>query len=95
MSRRRRLDLHRPELARLAPDLPKTLDQGFNFRIAGPDRDMHRDGGALLRSDTVGGDRPVRAAQEHPAPDEGEGPEQDAQRQLDDGIQRTFLVAAA
>src|SRR2546428_4205547 len=53
---------------------------------------MRRDDLADLGTDSIGGDRSIGTAQVHPAPDQGEGPDEYAEGQLDDSIQRLLLL---
>jgi hypothetical protein len=48
---------------------------------------MRRDDVADLRADSIGRDRSIGTAKIHPAPDQGEGPDEYAESHLDDGIQ--------
>src|SRR6476659_6590036 len=84
-------DFHGSEVPALPPDLPKTLDQRFDFGIARPGRDMHGDGCAFLGADAGGRDRSIRPAQVHSAPDQRERSEQDHQGEFDDRIERLLL----
>src|SRR5713226_302910 len=79
-------------MVRLATDLAKTLQQGFNPLVGRVRRHMRRDDVADLRSDSIGGDRSIGTAKVHPAPDQGEGPDEYAEGHLDDSIQRLLLL---